>query len=399
MNVVVADEEPSAISEDMERQARKSKKCRYPCYHISISPHERDAASLSDEQWNRIASEFLEDSGLGDRQAVAFLHEDEDYPKSGNPRPHLHLIANRIGDDGKAYDTSWDFYRFQSVLRGLEERHGLVRQHSSWEVARSRNSCEQIQRLQREEREYNRGDRNQPPQPTAKTQIQSAIDESYRNSTSTKGIRNYLSTAGIEVDFDEKGATFEKDGVRFAGYQLGRNYTLPAIQANLGSKAQQSDDGNWQVATNELNDKEKSSIVSLPQTEEDYQVQVSGKSVVYGLSNLAPEDMKRDRDSHVRWKGENDRFDYSFSVGSEDESGRQPITGYDNQSESNNPVFEASIDQKGFIRTDRCDIPSVQLDRLVEQVKQQKQRQRSKQRSKQQKQRQRSKQRSKNMEL
>ncbi len=660
VNVGVPDE-PGAIAEEMEQQARKSKyPCQRPCYHISISPHERDADSLTDKQWNRLAKDFLEDSGLGNRQAVGYLHEDEDYPKSGNLRPHLHLIANRIDDSGKAYDTSWDFYHFQSVMRELEEKHGLVQQASSWEVGRrSRNSVKQVQRLQREEREYNRGDRTnlgekqmphngsstrqqqearsqqqgqskdigellretrqrdreerqenhqqlsgavqggqrqgkkiesstgefdgmsvigggirlgasatavaqgfkkkldlakeeaegeraeqlidrlskvgdraeqlenrlgfgtdrEKQQTSNEPEIEGGSDPSNMESLEDEGLdaqreqqgNNPLENAinfgnarldrladaaGLDDEDDKQRGSFDLDPNASTDEQFDRlseaidamddrldaleqraeyleelaihssdmeekvamddrieqsdsgwqpeeqsyifgkaiaqslnNYasarsevyatrkdediptrSLGTISPDPGSnrvsisddeyglkfEAQQNEDGNWQVTTNELNEDEKSSIASLPQTKEDYQVQASGKSVVYGLSNLAPEDMKRDRDSYVRWKGENDRFDYSFSIGGADESSKQQIMGYDNQSGSDDPVFEASIDEKGFVRTDRCDIPSNQLDRLVEQGKQQGQQGKGR---KPQKQRQRSKQHSKNMEL
>ena len=72
-----------------------------PVYHVSFSPHQKDVTSFTLKLWNRLCSEFLKHMGLQDHQAIGVIHNDAVFGESNLPRPHLHLVINAVGLDGK----------------------------------------------------------------------------------------------------------------------------------------------------------------------------------------------------------------------------------------------------------------------------------------------------------
>ncbi|WP_346294486.1 relaxase/mobilization nuclease domain-containing protein, partial [Sphaerothrix gracilis] len=243
--------DPIATAEAMETQAAKSNRVEKPCYHISISVAEEDELSKLD--WHQLATGFLKKAGLDEHQAVGYLHEDTTYPDSDEVRPHLHLVVNRIGEDGTAIPTSWDYYRFQNAIRDVEQEMGLTSEPNSWEVGRRRDPSGQVHRLAAEQTEYENSEhpRSKPPQPTVRTQLQDAIDNAIEQATSVEGITDFLSRQGIDSQLSDRGWSLEKDGIAFAGSQLGRAYSMNAVEQIMAESPEQKEqiiDAEWQPA-------------------------------------------------------------------------------------------------------------------------------------------------------
>lgn len=215
--------DPLAAADAMAETAERSERVEKPCYHISFSAGEEDDLSVWD--WNQLTRSFLEKTGLGGHQSVAYLHEDATYGDSDAIRPHVHLIVNRVDAHGRAASTNWDYYKFQNVLRELETEMGLSAEPNSWEVDRRRDPPGQVQRLEAAE----------APEPTVRTQLQDAIDEAIDEATSPQGVTQFLERIDIDVHTSDQGWSVAKDDIAFAGYQLGPAYTLPAIEATLES--------------------------------------------------------------------------------------------------------------------------------------------------------------------
>lgn len=227
-----AADDPMAIARVMDSTAQQSDRVQKPCYHISISPSRGD--ELSKDDWANLTEDFLEGMGLEDKQAVGWLHEDEEFP-DGTPRPHLHLVVNRVGALGKTYDTSWDYRKVDSVLRGLEEDYGLDAVTPAAEVDVKRDTPGQVHRIAAEQGQYEnpKHPRTEPPKPSERSQIQRAIEEAIDEANSTAGIADFLSRQGINTRITERGWSFEKDGVAFAGSQLGRRYSMKSVEQTM----------------------------------------------------------------------------------------------------------------------------------------------------------------------
>jgi hypothetical protein len=109
-------EDVNAMAKQMEVRAESSDRVEKPCYHISISPAPDD--ELSQGEWAGFTRDFLHEMHLGDRQAVGWLHHDAQFP-DGSPRPHLHLVVNRVGEVGKTYHTAWDYRKVDHGAAGF----------------------------------------------------------------------------------------------------------------------------------------------------------------------------------------------------------------------------------------------------------------------------------------
>ena len=215
--------DPIAAADAMTERAKRSERVEKPCYHIALCASSEDR--LSDWDWNQLTRGFLSKVGLAQHQSVAYLHEDAIFAGTEQERPHVHLVVNRVDVQGKAASTSWDYYRFQTALRELETEMGLTAESNSWDVDRRRDTPGQVHRLEAQH----------ASEPTIRTQLQDAIDDALENAASLEGIAEFLQHAGIDVHISDRGWSVAKEGVAFAGYQLGQSYTLPAIEKALES--------------------------------------------------------------------------------------------------------------------------------------------------------------------
>lgn len=95
-------------------------------WHCSLSLRAYEG-ELSDELWGQIATEFVEAMGFGDENGskapcrwVAVRHG-----VSTNGNDHIHVVVNRVREDGTKA-SNWDSWRrSQRAVGELERRHGL----------------------------------------------------------------------------------------------------------------------------------------------------------------------------------------------------------------------------------------------------------------------------------
>lgn len=106
--------EPSEMSEEMERVARRSKKVEKPCAHycFSLAPGE----VLTTEQWAEFFAAVVEEFGC--LQAAGVTHAD-------TPHVNAHLVMNRVKADGRAWSTSNDRKRLRSLCTRYEKKFWL----------------------------------------------------------------------------------------------------------------------------------------------------------------------------------------------------------------------------------------------------------------------------------
>lgn len=95
-------------------------------WHCSLSLR-ADEGQISDELWGQIATEFVEEMGFGDEDGskapcrwAAVRHG---LSKNGND--HIHIVVNRVREDGTKASDWQRFKRSQKVVAAIERRHGL----------------------------------------------------------------------------------------------------------------------------------------------------------------------------------------------------------------------------------------------------------------------------------
>ena len=102
--------------EDFMRWIPTSSRTERPMMHISLNPHPDD--KLSDTDFTRLAHDYMQMMGLGDMPYMIYKHEDID-------RHHVHIVALRVGTDGRCISDRNNFYKNKKVCRELEQRYGL----------------------------------------------------------------------------------------------------------------------------------------------------------------------------------------------------------------------------------------------------------------------------------
>jgi hypothetical protein len=194
-------------------------------YHTSLNfpPSE----NLGDEQMNMIANEYLNNMGFDQHQYAIFRHFDADHP-------HLHILVNRIGYDGKVVSDSKDYQRSEQVLRALEKQHGLTEVISSrqaQERAMTKNELEMMKRTD---------------EPSVKMKLQVIVKNVLNEKPDAEQFIRQLEAQGINVLFNQastgfvSGISYGYDGMQFKGAHLGNAYKWQAVK-NVISYEQERD--------------------------------------------------------------------------------------------------------------------------------------------------------------
>lgn len=102
--------------DDFLRWMPSATRTEKPMMHISLNPHPDDR--LSDTDFTRLAHEYMEKMGFAEMPYLIVKHEDID-------RHHVHIVAIRVGTDGRCISDSNNFYRSKNICRELEKKYGL----------------------------------------------------------------------------------------------------------------------------------------------------------------------------------------------------------------------------------------------------------------------------------
>ena len=89
-----------------------------PVGHIALSYSAVDAPKLTDEKMIQLAQEYMREMRITDTQYIIVRHQDREHP-------HVHIVFNRIDNNGKTISDRNDMYRNEQVCKKLKAKHGL----------------------------------------------------------------------------------------------------------------------------------------------------------------------------------------------------------------------------------------------------------------------------------
>ncbi len=189
-------------------------------YHTSINfPPTED---LTNAMMTKIGREYLQESGFTQHQYIMFRHHDADHP-------HLHILVNRIGYDGKVLSDSNDFARCETILRELEKKYNLTEVMSSnlaKERAVTKNELEMMKRTNI---------------PSHKMSLQTIIKQTLASKprlTSSEFVTT-LQNKGINILFNQastgfvSGISYTFKGMTFTGSKLGNDFKWSTIKNRI----------------------------------------------------------------------------------------------------------------------------------------------------------------------
>lgn len=219
-----------SIIHSFETQARLGDIAK-PVAHISLDFPAQDKEKLTDRMMIEIADEYIQKMGYGNTQVLMVRHRDRDHP-------HLHLVLNRIDNDGKRIPDRNERLCSTKVCRELTLKHGLYMATGKENVKRHR---------------------LREPDAT-KYRIYDALVKHVPKSKSWAELQSRLRAEGIGIGFKTKGSTSQVEGVRFTmnnlsfnGSKVDRQFSYSKIDYTLrqNDKAEQLRQQPAQVAATE----------------------------------------------------------------------------------------------------------------------------------------------------
>ena len=188
-------EKPHEIINELENQhllnegVKKTK-----CVHAMVSLSEEENTLFRSKQ-EEILKKYISALNLENTQVACFSHSDKNY--------HIHIIANRIDNDGKAIQLP-NIYKMKHVANELSQKYNLVvAENVKKEAPRS-------YRIEKED-----------------SNIQQKAQEIKSRAKDFQEYREELQKQGINIKiFGEKGLVYEKVGMREYEYETKKgNFT------------------------------------------------------------------------------------------------------------------------------------------------------------------------------
>ncbi|KAA6346952.1 hypothetical protein EZS27_005586 [termite gut metagenome] len=112
-------------------QNKMNPKIVKPVAHISLDFSMQDKERLTDKAMVGIALEYMQKLGYENTQFIIARHHDTDHP-------HVHLVINRIDNDGKRITDKNERFRSTKVCMELTKKYGLYIASSKENVKRER---------------------------------------------------------------------------------------------------------------------------------------------------------------------------------------------------------------------------------------------------------------------
>lgn len=205
----------SSMVQDFNIQRMANPELSKAVGHISLNWSERDLHLLSPEKMLAIAMEYLKLMGIKNTQLLIVQHTD-------NHHPHLHIIYNRVDNNGKTISGQFQFKKNVASCKTITMKHGLFIAPDKSQVNRKA--------LKGTDREKYR-----------------IFDQVKRIKSTTKNwnsFEQHLSKVGISLVFKYKGQTDVVQGIsfrfrefNFKGSELDRSLSFGKIDGYFNQLA------------------------------------------------------------------------------------------------------------------------------------------------------------------
>ena len=183
-----------------------------PVGHIALSYSAVDAPKLTDEKMVQLAQEYMREMKITDTQYIIVRHQDREHP-------HVHIVFNRIDNNGKTISDRNDMYRNEQVCKKLKAKHGLY-------FAKGKEQVKQHRLKEPDKSKY---------------EIYTAVKNEIGKSRNWKQLQHRLAEKGITIQFKRKGQTDEIQGISFSkgeytfkGSEIDRSFSFSKLDRYFG---------------------------------------------------------------------------------------------------------------------------------------------------------------------
>jgi hypothetical protein len=178
-------------------QSKANPEITKPVAHISLDFSIQDRAQLTDKVMVGIALEYLDKMGYQNTQFIIARHHDTDHP-------HIHLVINRINNDGKRISDKNERFRSTQVCMELTKKYGLY-------IAKGKDNVKRHRLKEPDKTKYEIYDAIKAVLPKCRNWQELAVE---------------LKRQGITTDFRKNGSTDKIQGIYFGK----GNYTFNGSQ-------------------------------------------------------------------------------------------------------------------------------------------------------------------------
>ena len=206
----------ATIARSMQGQAddKPGRKLKDPVYHISLDFAHEDTPKLTDALMVEIAREYMRRMGITNTQYIVCRHTDREHQ-------HLHIVANRVDNDGNTISDSNDNVRNVKVCKALTREYGLHFSKGKMNVKRDR--------LRGKDK--------------VKYQIYDAVKAALPHCNCWSDLCDRLAKQGIGVNFKYNknegkilGVSFTKNEISFSGSRIDRSMSFYKLDRLFGSQ-------------------------------------------------------------------------------------------------------------------------------------------------------------------
>uniref|UniRef100_UPI003966B774 relaxase/mobilization nuclease domain-containing protein n=1 Tax=Alistipes putredinis TaxID=28117 RepID=UPI003966B774 len=206
-------ENKETITSSFEAQARMNPKVTKPVGHIALAFSKEDEHRLTNRAMAGIALEYLNAMGITDTQILIVRHFDKEHP-------HVHIVFNRIANDGRTISDRNERIRSTRVCKELTRKYGLY----------FADGKEQVKRHRLKE-----------PDKT-KYELYSILTLEVSRCGNWNMLITNLKKQGVEARFKYKGCSdevqgvvFSMNGYSFSGSKIDRWFSYSKINAALNA--------------------------------------------------------------------------------------------------------------------------------------------------------------------
>lgn len=198
------------IAEQFNMYANSNNRVKYPVGHIVLSFSKELNGKLSDNVQKFIAMDYLTKIGIKNTALAIVAHSDKSHP-------HLHILHSKIDFNGQKINDSHSKLKSLKAVNELNIKYRLKNDRINSPFTDSKSKY------------Y-----------IAKKEIKYAIHNAIHGKNqvnSWNDLQKFLSLKGIQTEFKTKGnsneiqgVSFSKDGFRFKGSEISREFSFSKIE-------------------------------------------------------------------------------------------------------------------------------------------------------------------------
>ena len=193
-------------------QAGMNPDLKKPVGHIALSYSPVDAPKLTDGKMIQLAQEYMREMKITDTQYIIVHHQDREHP-------HVHIVFNRIDNNGKTISDRNDMYRNEQVCKKLKAKHGLY-------FAKGKEHVKQCRLREPDKSKY---------------EIYNSVKDEIGKSKNWQQLQTRLAEKGIGIHFKYRGQTGEAQGISFSkgeytfkGSEIDRSFSFTKLDKCFG---------------------------------------------------------------------------------------------------------------------------------------------------------------------